>query len=103
MGHDQNNHKQAELKFMAALEDAPKRYYSTVNFGLFRLKQPKFWVSNEKVANVNFITRILILSIWLFVVLFQGLTIYHNQISKSWDLFTFDTNGNIEWIAGLEK
>lgn len=92
-----------EAKFAEFVDKMPQKVTRVVVVGAFRFKTPKMWGDQRKLTLTTGILKFMTSICLLVSLFFVGLTITSNQKNKTWDLFTFDQHGNIQWISGLEK
>ncbi|WP_281188456.1 hypothetical protein [Vibrio harveyi] len=92
-----------EMEVKEWLDSLPKHTKLYVKVFGIPFRKPRWWNDQIKISALIGILKFITLCCYVmsFVLLLFSLT--QNVKNKDWQLYTFDQNGNVEWIKELKK
>lgn len=86
------------IKLNHTLENIPKDSVRYVYWGVFRVRQPRFWHDPQRIIKLTFLMRVIIALCWLFITFMYILRLMDFELLMNWDFYSMDVNGVINLI-----
>ncbi|WP_318515634.1 hypothetical protein [Photobacterium leiognathi] len=87
-----------ELKIESTISGMPKSQVNYVRWGVFRIKQPRFWHDGGRIAKLCLLLKFIIAVSWMLIAFMYFLRLSNFDLFMEWSFLTIDVNGDINEI-----
>lgn len=92
-----------EQRFADWLSKMPLTVRRIVVICGFKFSPPRWWGDQNKLTNTTRAFKFITLALYGITIALAALTLATNNKNKEWDLYTFNENGDVEWVSQLKK